>query len=109
TTYHRPQETVAYLGRQYHDDMRGVNLMVQDYAFPYALSLADDAKKANKKIEKVTKQIAAVDREWSKFHALWYEECEKFDQAQEALKKAQWTLEKTDEKVAGLQAYLHKL
>ncbi|KAG9042723.1 hypothetical protein FS837_010460 [Tulasnella sp. UAMH 9824] len=103
------EETAAYLQRQYDASERGVHSMIQCHVFPYTMSLADDAKKAKTELDEVMEKIAAVDRECAELEALFRDECNKFPEAEEALKKAQSILEETDMEQAELQATVHEL
>ncbi|KAG8919604.1 hypothetical protein FRC00_011118 [Tulasnella sp. 408] len=103
------EETVAHLHRQYHDARRSAHTMIQWHVFPYAMSLADEAKKAKEELDKVMKQIAAVDSDCSQLEALLRDEHEKLEETEEALKKAYWHREGVNEEHALLQADNHEL
>ncbi|KAG9042568.1 hypothetical protein FS837_010681, partial [Tulasnella sp. UAMH 9824] len=103
------EETAASLQRQYDASERGVHSMIQYHVFPYIMSLADDAKKAKTELDAVMEKIAAADRECAELEALFRDECNKFPEAEEALKKAQLILEETDMEQAELQATVHEL
>ncbi|KAG8945152.1 hypothetical protein FRC00_010249, partial [Tulasnella sp. 408] len=73
------------------------------------MSLADDVKRAKTELDEVMEKIAAIDKECSNLEALFQGECDKFPEAEEALKKAQLILEETNREQAELQATVHEL
>ncbi|KAG8917746.1 hypothetical protein FRC01_002230 [Tulasnella sp. 417] len=101
--------TAAYLDGQYNQYIRGVHLSIQNQLFPFTQSLADEAHSAKKELKQLLEQIATVDKDCSKFAVLYQDKCDKLEQAELALEKAQRVVEKTEKEHAALQGEVRKI
>ncbi|KAG8896727.1 hypothetical protein FRC01_011642 [Tulasnella sp. 417] len=103
------QATAAYLDGQYNQYIRGVHLRIQNQLFPFTQSLADEADSAKKELKQLLEQIASVDKDCSRFTALYQDKCDKLEEAELALEKAQRVVEKTEKEHAALKGEVRKI
>ncbi|KAG8917745.1 hypothetical protein FRC01_002229, partial [Tulasnella sp. 417] len=103
------QATAAYLDGQYNQYIRGVHLSIQNQLFPFTQSLADEADSAKKELKQLLEQIATVDKDCTKFAALYQDKCDKLEEAELALEKAQRVVETTEKEHAALKGEVRKI
>ncbi|KAG8930830.1 hypothetical protein FRC00_000956, partial [Tulasnella sp. 408] len=92
---------------QYNNCVPTVHSAIPDEVDPCTKSVVDESGSAKRRLENLKRRIVAVEGGCAQLEEQLYEECEKVDEAEVALKKAGRNLKETDRECAKLQAVLY--